>query len=77
VKTIATKWISDFGDAGNQFFVGDFNGDGRADVAAGSEIYAGEMSWNVATSDGTGFMDEGTWTEVFGSPDEEGDMILK
>jgi len=61
----ARPWISAFGGPGITL-VGDFNGDGRADLAGWNEP---DRAWHVALSTGSGFdPSAGYWITDFGAP---------
>ncbi len=64
------EWMEDFGDPGDVFLAGDFNGDGKTDIAMGREEDPRVVKWIVAASDGTKFVDDGEWMEDFGDPGE-------
>ena len=59
-------YIEDFGDGDDSFYTGDFNGDGRVDIAAAQSGQSGAVSWHVALSEGLSFTDSGRWIESFG-----------
>ncbi len=64
-------WKSDFGDADDSLYVGDFNGDGRDDVAYSRVIDANTVRWNVAKSNGTSFGASKTWKADLGNQNSE------
>ncbi len=65
--TKIAKWISDFGNSGDQFRVGDFNSDGRDDIAVIRRISSSVVRWYVATSTGSSFVNRGMWSSDFGN----------
>jgi hypothetical protein len=63
-------WISDFGNDGDQFFVGDFTGDGKDDIAT-ARVSGSDVSWRVARSTGRSFSYLGTWISDFGNDGDQ------
>jgi hypothetical protein len=59
-------WQEAFGLAGERFLTGDFDGDGRTDLARGRRLSSGALRWHVAISDGSILTPGTRWTE-FGS----------
>lgn len=58
-------WISGFSTSYlNILLLGDFNGDGKTDVAS---VYRPNGDIRVALSDGTKFLDQGLWAQGFGN----------
>ncbi|HMT55949.1 MAG TPA: hypothetical protein PKD20_03660, partial [Candidatus Saccharibacteria bacterium] len=64
-------WISDFGNDGDQFFVGDFTGDGKDDIALSRTENTDKALWRVSASSGGRFIYKGQWrTELQRSADQ-------
>jgi hypothetical protein len=63
----ATNWSDDFGNSNDQFYTGDFNGDGFTDVAAARALDALTIRWLVATSSGSNLLDAGAWANDLGN----------
>ncbi len=60
-----TEWLNDFGASTDwQYVNGDFNGDGRTDIAIFNQSSG---DWRVGTSSGVGFSDEGVWSTFSGA----------
>ncbi|MCW3845308.1 N-acetylmuramoyl-L-alanine amidase, partial [Micromonospora yasonensis] len=60
----ALKWHDQFATTGQFPYLGDFNGDGRADLAAFSSDPAADVY--VALSSGTSFGPAAKWNDFFG-----------
>lgn len=60
--------ISDFGNSNSTFLTGDFNGDGKEDLAHGTPVTGDptKVEWRVALSTGTGFASGSVWKTDFG-----------
>jgi hypothetical protein len=68
----ATPWAINFGRP-DGMLTGDFNGDGRADIAAYGEA---DHAWYVALSNGTSFdVSPDSWIAGFGRPGTPDTMI--
>jgi hypothetical protein len=63
----ATNWSDDFGNSTDQFYAGDFNGDGFTDLAAAQALDALTVRWLVATSSGSKLLDAGAWADDIGN----------
>ncbi len=62
----ATVWKSDFGNRGNNFYVGDFNGDKKDDFALSNWSPDGRREWWVSLSNGSSFTAETLWDTTTG-----------
>lgn len=60
-------WKTDMGSRGDYPLVGDFDGDGDADIAVGKVDGEDKVKWKVAFSDGTSFGKGSYWKNDFGS----------
>ncbi|MGW5433767.1 FG-GAP-like repeat-containing protein [Streptomyces sp. NPDC004059] len=60
----AAKWQTGFATAGQFPYVGDFNGDGKADIVTFTHDAAADV--NVALSNGSSFGTEQKWHDYFG-----------
>lgn len=60
-------WIADAGNNGDNFYVGDFTGDGRDDIAISRVINSTTVKWWVVRSTGGNFASPSTWSSDFGN----------
>lgn len=60
-------WLNDFGNEGFRWFAGDFNGDGKCDIAHNHDENATTVPWHVALSTGTSFQSGTRWRDDFGN----------
>jgi len=60
-----TEWLTNFGTSTDwQYVNGDFNADGKTDIAIFNQTNG---EWQVGTSDGTKFNNQGTWSTFSGA----------
>lgn len=64
-----SAWVTGYGTASDQRFLGDMNGDGKADAVTFTKSTG---SWNVALSSGSAFGSNSTWKTNFGNSKEKG-----
>jgi hypothetical protein len=64
-----SSWITNFGSGSDQRFVGDADGDGKADAIL---YFKNTGNWEVALSDGNSLTDDGVWRADFGTGEEFG-----
>ncbi|MBI5871853.1 VCBS repeat domain-containing M23 family metallopeptidase [archaeon] len=66
-----SKWENDWGksDKALYFVSGDFNNDGKYDIARGDRKSNTDIPWYVMLSDGTEFDGDGKWIDDFGGTD--------
>lgn len=64
-------WDEDFGNAGDSWYIGDFNGDGRTDLAVRRQQSVTQIRWYVEISLGNQFGGGTVWTEDFGNAGDE------
>ncbi|HRF28149.1 MAG TPA: FG-GAP-like repeat-containing protein [Candidatus Saccharibacteria bacterium] len=62
-----TIWAADFGSAGDKFYSGDFNGDGRDDIAYSRIIDDDTVQLRVALSNGKSFNSGKIWNNDLGN----------
>jgi hypothetical protein len=60
-------WASDFGNRGDHWYVGDFNGDTYDDISLVRDNTSSMQSWWMAISDGNDFNDISSWRNDFGN----------
>ncbi len=60
-------WSEDFGDDGDTWYIGDFNGDGKDDITLRRNVSSTTQSWYVSTSSGNSFTEGTLWTSDFGN----------
>lgn len=65
---VFSPWITEFGHTADEHFLGDVDGDGKADAVC---FQRNSGSWQVASSDGQHFINRGTWKTDFGRNAEE------
>ncbi len=63
-------WISDLGNNGDTFYIGDFTGNGSDDIAYMRPESQTRLSWRVASSKGHHFIYRGKWAESMGNTDD-------
>lgn len=63
-------WASDIGNAGDEFFVGKFNKDSKADIAVMRPSSGTTIAWYVALSGGSYFNNESLWSSGTGDADD-------
>jgi hypothetical protein len=68
----ASKWASDFGNAGDIFLTGDVDHDGKADLVAGRIVGSTQVTWWVRTSNGSSF---NTFSEWAADAGDSGDIF--
>ena len=67
--TSTALWDNDFGDnsAHDRWYIADFNGDNKADLALARQINVGTVRWYVELSDGNRFLSHSVWQSDFGN----------
>ncbi|HLC38833.1 MAG TPA: MopE-related protein [Patescibacteria group bacterium] len=63
----AAIWEADFGNLGDSWFVGDFTGDGKDDLALVRNVSSAAQRWYVLPSTGTEFGAAAIWEADFGN----------
>ena len=63
----SSTWKSDFGNDGDRYRVGDFNGDKRDDLSLARGTSVSTLEWKVGISRKSGFIDDGIWKSDFGN----------